>query len=72
MNGRIKSMKNIIYAKSQVETYEDIDDNDNPTVYSYNLMIEVNEDEEFNRENIVALQLILDKATENYINFKVK
>jgi hypothetical protein len=64
-------MKNITYAKSQTETYTDVDDNGNPTVYSYNLMIEVNEDEGFNRENIKALQLILDKATENYINFKV-
>ena len=65
-------MKNITYAKSQVETYEDVDDNGNPTAYTYNLIIEINEDEGFNRENIVALQLILDKATENYINFKVK
>jgi hypothetical protein len=65
-------MKNITYAKSQTETYEDVDDNDNPTAHAYNLIIEVNDTEGFNVDNMKELQTLLDKATENYINFKVK
>ena len=76
-------MKNIIYAKSQIEFYEDededededVDDNDNLSMYTYSLMIEVEDIEGITRENVLALldlQLILNKAAENYINFKVK